>query len=101
MHYINSSSSRLRAKKTRIGSVVCSHFHHDRPPSANRIGARGRLLRQRATRSRRAAFTIRRSVSARQELDFVAEFTYTSAQQYQTNQPSSCFGMRTKNCRRA
>jgi len=28
MHYINSSSSRLRAKKPRIGSVVCSHFHH-------------------------------------------------------------------------
>jgi hypothetical protein len=24
-----------------------------------------------------------------------------SAQQYQTNQPSSCFGMRTKDCRRA
>ena len=93
MHYIKSSSSRLRAKKTRIGSVACSHFRYYQPPSANRIRAKGRLLRQRATRSRCAAFTIKRSVSARRELDFLVEFTYTSAQQYQTNQPSSCFGM--------
>jgi hypothetical protein len=49
MHYINISSSPCARRKPRIGSVVCSHFRHDRPRSANRIRAKGRLLRQRTT----------------------------------------------------